>query len=131
MKLSSDLSQIANRLIERCTNKLKKELTKPYIISYDEDSKPSLAWMHRIFYVQMKEDELRNIDDIDYSYIIKQNQVLPTNASITKNLNFYPSIGNSQVIFVNDEQSENREFRGLENVIEYIQLQLVKYDRNG
>ncbi|WP_421943536.1 hypothetical protein [Pedobacter sp.] len=131
-KLSSDLSHIANKLIEYCTGKLKKELTKPYILRCDEDSKPSLAWMHRIFYVQMQEDELRNIDNIDYSFIIKQNQILPINASITENLNFYPSIGNSQVIFVNHEQAESREFRALENVIEYINcnwLSMIEMDK--
>ncbi|TDQ07175.1 PD-(D/E)XK nuclease family protein [Pedobacter metabolipauper] len=120
-QLSSKLSETANDLIIEYTAKLKAALLeRDLLIDEDNDNQPALAWMHRIFYVKTDDCNNSDIAGISSSFISKLDDDGLIDASIVDGIHFYPSIGNSLVIYTDSGLDSNMHFRALESMIEYI-----------
>lgn len=121
-QLSSILSETANNLIVECTAKLKAALPATYLLAdkREQDKKPTLAWMHRIFYIETANHLQSDISDISSAFISKLDENGLTDASIVDGIHFYPSIGNSLVIYTDAKFVSNKHFRALESMVEYI-----------
>ncbi|RCH53775.1 hypothetical protein DJ568_16185 [Mucilaginibacter hurinus] len=120
-KLSSLLSEMANGLIVQCTAKLKAALPA-WCLLKDERSaaQPVLAWMHWVFYVAAADHDDSNIKHIANSFISRLDDNGLTDASIIEGLHFYPSIGNSLVIYTDPGLVSNKHFGALEGMVGYL-----------
>lgn len=121
-KLSSALSEMANNLIIECSAKLKLALPVSFLLLEDPTNEklPTLAWMHRIFYVKTSDSDSQSIKEISTSFISRLDNDGLIDASIVDSLHFYPSIGNSLVVYSNPKLVMDKHFRALENMVEYI-----------
>ncbi|RYE54077.1 MAG: hypothetical protein EOP48_13035 [Sphingobacteriales bacterium] len=89
--------------------------------------------MHRIFYVKTADCHTADIANISSSFISKLDDDGLIDASIVEGIHFYPSIGNSLVIYTDTNLASNKHFRALESMVEYINcnwLSMSEMDKN-
>lgn len=121
-RFSSLLSEMASKLIMECTAILKDAIPVSYLIMEDQtrNKLPALAWIHRVAAVDTHSCPGSSYDEIAMAFIAKMDDNGLRDASIIEGLHFYPSIGNSLVVYNGPNLDDNIHFRALERMVEFI-----------